>query len=476
MKKPFECSDFPSHLKPYESNEEKAVALNFNYWCDIGVASSVTVADISDLIASLCAANSPLPQFLDPSFNNDSINNIVLCVVTGAARSRTPFLTTCSSVPVCFSKRLSFRDENDSSTHVSPSDVLLATSLLLWPEVPSLYFNNHVPSSMYLFSEFRLLFSAYHTDWKDEIYLQSDVGSLVALSCALEVHKCTLKILPADVYGTFTRKSDHSKGYFIFRDNGTLHFFFSGGVGGEKEYIVMNKMEVSQNEEDIAENMFKLHFRSTLASQKSDVILCLSLLDVKASKYSTMNMLAAQNFNAAPNPQSCANAPNKMESDLAHMSTMFLECSKQFPNGFENAICSSSSMEMLGFSLVDDETGFVSTSSWSVDPIACNSNSSGNISCHEELEDGEEIEENVATKPDLISLTLGKLLICAMDCEMCCTDSGIELTRISVLCPTNGLILDTLVKPDRPITNYNFEYSGIDEEMMSNVSTTINRL
>jgi hypothetical protein len=37
------------------------------------------------------------------------------------------------------------------------------------------------------------------------------------------------------------------------------------------------------------------------------------------------------------------------------------------------------------------------------------------------------------------------LEICAMDCEMCTTAAGLVLTRLTVLCPVNGVVYDTLV-------------------------------
>jgi RNA exonuclease 1 len=52
------------------------------------------------------------------------------------------------------------------------------------------------------------------------------------------------------------------------------------------------------------------------------------------------------------------------------------------------------------------------------------------------------------------SITAGRTVL-AMDCEMCATEGGnLELTRISVIAWDGSIILDELVKPDRPITDY----------------------
>lgn len=62
--------------------------------------------------------------------------------------------------------------------------------------------------------------------------------------------------------------------------------------------------------------------------------------------------------------------------------------------------------------------------------------------------------------------------IFAIDCEMCITDRS-ELTRISIVDEELRVVYNELVKPADPITNYLTRYSGITEEMMRDVSLTI---
>ena len=43
----------------------------------------------------------------------------------------------------------------------------------------------------------------------------------------------------------------------------------------------------------------------------------------------------------------------------------------------------------------------------------------------------------------------------ALDCEMCYTTNGIELTRVTVINEDGSNIYESFVKPDNPILDYN---------------------
>lgn len=87
----------------------------------------------------------------------------------------------------------------------------------------------------------------------------------------------------------------------------------------------------------------------------------------------------------------------------------------------------------------------------------------------ENLQEGDRQAEDVS----IGSLTAGRTVV-SMDCEMCKTsDTEFELTRISLVAWDGSVILDSLVRPTKPITDYLTPYSGITKSMLDPVTTTI---
>lgn len=61
----------------------------------------------------------------------------------------------------------------------------------------------------------------------------------------------------------------------------------------------------------------------------------------------------------------------------------------------------------------------------------------------------------------------------ALDCEMCLTEVGLELARISLIDEDLNIIMDEIVQPSHPILDYLTRYSGIREETLTGVTTTL---
>ncbi|KAL0067560.1 hypothetical protein AAF712_005275 [Marasmius tenuissimus] len=85
------------------------------------------------------------------------------------------------------------------------------------------------------------------------------------------------------------------------------------------------------------------------------------------------------------------------------------------------------------------------------------------------------VETPEQPKESLLMSSEGKTRrkIYSIDCEMCLTEDGKELTRVCVIDFDSGLVVyDQLVKPGKPVVDYLTRWSGITAEALATATTT----
>jgi RNA exonuclease 1 len=61
----------------------------------------------------------------------------------------------------------------------------------------------------------------------------------------------------------------------------------------------------------------------------------------------------------------------------------------------------------------------------------------------------------------------------SVDCEMCLTKMGLEVTRVAVVNSAQQVIYHNLVQPDHPVLDYLTPYSGVTAAMLAGVTTKL---
>ncbi|XP_029057944.1 RNA exonuclease 1 homolog [Monodon monoceros] len=67
----------------------------------------------------------------------------------------------------------------------------------------------------------------------------------------------------------------------------------------------------------------------------------------------------------------------------------------------------------------------------------------------------------------------GNHAVFAVNCEVCYTAKGLELTQVTVVDPSLQVGYDTSVKPDEEVIDYNTRFSGVVEDDLKDTKTSI---
>lgn len=67
----------------------------------------------------------------------------------------------------------------------------------------------------------------------------------------------------------------------------------------------------------------------------------------------------------------------------------------------------------------------------------------------------------------------GEFPVLAMDCEMCLSEDGQELARVSIVNLEGEVVFDELVTPPKPVTDHLTQFSGITAERLATASHTL---
>uniref|UniRef100_A0A8D3E2Y6 RNA exonuclease 5 n=1 Tax=Scophthalmus maximus TaxID=52904 RepID=A0A8D3E2Y6_SCOMX len=86
---------------------------------------------------------------------------------------------------------------------------------------------------------------------------------------------------------------------------------------------------------------------------------------------------------------------------------------------------------------------------------------------------GESLCDKIHINTESVDSVTDSSPLYGLDCEMCLTEKGNELTRVSLVDSDGNCVLDDLVKPETRILNYLTKFSGITAGMLGPITTTL---
>src|SRR5690348_15949486 len=88
------------------------------------------------------------------------------------------------------------------------------------------------------------------------------------------------------------------------------------------------------------------------------------------------------------------------------------------------------------------------------------------------LQEDRPLDPNYVYTPNKATPSTKKVVI-GMDCEMCLTAKGSEITRVTLVDFQGKTLYDELVKPENPIVDYLTTWSGMTAERLLHTKTTL---
>eukprot|EP01031_Cornospumella_fuschlensis_P032456 gene32456-39244_t len=493
---------------------QRGVHLDFNYWIR---NNRLEVKGLHEVINSLVAGNkSACLGHVHPPKDNVVIVTLaeVNHEVLSCHLSACPFLSNCSSVPTLIVDRAglpNITNQGQIINSASPSydwyysDVKDLNAQLLWPTIPRTLANERMQLKD-LVDNNLMTFKCMDVDWIDHLTLLPSPQVHVQVTAIIDTlaqqvavsqtvggaevdesqdggqqEKPLSPAMRALLYevGKVPDASDKTAGCRygkVYRHRSAEGGLFVYFPPEDKLLVIWDRGEVSL-----------LHSSSSSGS--------LTYVDyeqgLEMTQHSHIPLSSIHIPYALPTP-----IPSPAKPTVSLLEEVRVVFASLSPISLRNLVLGKEALAMCGYML--DRGGYVClethSPTWGSGKGASFTPQTPSPAVQMDLEEGEEVEGEVAENGAIEGLAGGgwapahsKLLaqakvyvilpapldFVALDCEMCLTEAGLEVCRVSLLHPLRGVVLDALVKPDRPVRDYLTEFSGVTQELLEGITITL---